>query len=320
MSKIFIRTYQKNLSATAWWETFEKMLRECLIELGHEVIEQAMDNSTLDQSQGAKYKIYAHKNKRDIPGDLFYKQMHLLPLFTIDPLGWGAENSAMQQPPSFEQISPETAANFCQTLSHNCLETGLSKHIQPAKNQQIVLPKDYIFVPIQRPNDYVINHYSPICVKDFIILLAQWANLNKQNIVFKLHPYNFLADHEVVKVAEKCASESDYISLLDGNIHKLVTQSKGVFVINSGVGFESLIHGKPVVTFGNCDYKWVTFRASPDNLDEAQRYVGEFSDTEQEKQWQYVYYYHFYHAYSIESIYYSTSQERLLKFLANQLY
>ena len=112
----------------------------------------------------------------------------------------------------------------------------------------------------------------------------------------------------------------DYIYLIDGNIHKLVTQSTGVFVINSGVGFESLIHGKPVVTFGNCDYKWATFRASPDSLDEAKRYVFEFSDIKQQRAWRYVYYYHFHHAYSIDSAHWSDSQERLLQFLADYFY
>jgi len=39
---------------------------------------------------------------------------------------------------------------------------------------------------------------------------------------------------------------------------KAIQGALGVFVINSGVGFEALLHKKRVFTAGECDYKYIT--------------------------------------------------------------
>src|SRR5215216_2683674 len=104
MSKIFIRNQYpyptgaatpsraiRPIVAAAQWASFERLLKSALAELGHEVIEQQAHPSVPDDPRNASFRIYAHKTRRDVPGDLFYKQMHLPDLFTIDTLGWGAD-------------------------------------------------------------------------------------------------------------------------------------------------------------------------------------------------------------------------------------
>lgn len=46
--------------------------------------------------------------------------------------------------------------------------------------------------------------------------------------------------------------------IVEGSIHDLIENAAGVVTVNSGVGFESLLHEKPVITFGKTDYHWVT--------------------------------------------------------------
>lgn len=334
MSKIFIRSFYPyptgaavppsgmRLTASAnHWAGFERLLKKCLSGLGHELIEQIDHPSIADDLRDARFRIYAHKTRRDVIGDLFYKQMYLPELFTIDELGWGADHSKMQGPPDLLNIEQEQAEKFVASLRLRFLETGASKLAQPNRAESISLPDDYIFVPTQTPRDYVQVHHAPISGLSFVHLIAGWANESRQNVVFKLHPglyHTSDCDQEIINAVNEYAATSHYVFCLQANVHDLIAGSKGIFTINSGVGFESLIHGKPVVTFGNCDYKWVSFRANGERLDEAREFVGGYTDELRREANRFVYYYFFHHALSIEDDYITASENRLTDYLARQ--
>ncbi len=307
---------RRPISSAREWQTFERLLTECLEDLGYEVLQ-------IDPSQGqepdaeARYDIFAHKGRRDAEGDLFYKQMHLKDLFTIDRSGWGVDHSGMQESPAYQRVDPERAAAFCGGLTKFFLETGNSKHPQPERLRRTSLPDDYVFVPLQKPKDYVLVHHSPIAVNDFVRLMASWASLRRQDVVFKLHPDRKSPD--TVELTRSCAERFSHVHLVMGNVHDLVRWSKGVFAINSGVGFESLIHGKPVVNLGDCDYKWATFRACSETLDDALRYVSGYGEDQRRAAWQFVYYYCLEHGYLIDEARLETSRRRLAGYLEETL-
>lgn len=310
------------MSSYEQWARFECLLKTCLLELGHEVVEQRQHPSTADDLRGASCTIYAHKTRRDLAGDLFYKQTHLLELFTIDSLGWGADHSRMQQPPDLLNIGQAQAEQFVTSLRLEFLQTGASKMAQPNRAESMSFPDDYIFVPIQTPRDYVQLHHAPISVLSFVRLISAWANERKQNVVFKLHPGLFpqsACDNEVIKAVHEYAETSGCVFLRQANVHDLILNAKGVFTINSGVGFESLIHGKPVVTFGGCDYKWVTFRATSDCLNAAREFVFGYTDELRQAAFRFIYYYFFRHAFSIQAEHIADSQRRLTDYLASEL-
>lgn len=335
MSRVFIRSYYpypvgENIPPTGirlnggagQWAKFEGLLKNSLSELGHEVREQIEHPSIADDLQDARVTIYAHKTRRDVAGSLFYKQMHLPELFTIDHQGWGADHSKMRQPPDLRGIEAAEAERLVAALRHKFLTTGASKLGQPHRDQSIELPDDYIFVPTQTPRDYVQVHHAPISVLSFVELIAGWANETKQNVVFKLHPGLYRTsdgDNEIIETVQRLAATSDYVCYLQANVHDLIVNARGVFAINSGVGFESLIHGKPVVTFGNCDYKWVTFRANRENLNEARDFVARYTGDLQQEAYRFIYYYFFHHAFNIEDEYLAASGQRLTTYLAGQL-
>jgi capsule polysaccharide export protein KpsC/LpsZ len=52
-------------------------------------------------------------------------------------------------------------------------------------------------------------------------------------------------------------------------VHDLTTYSDAVYVNNSGVGLEAILHGKPVVTFGQAEYDTVSVRGNLEALDDA---------------------------------------------------
>jgi hypothetical protein len=308
---------KRRSSCAEHWERFETILKDCLTRLGYEILEQRESPEVPDIPHDAQLRVYAHKTRRDVRGDLFYKQMHLPELFTIDSAGWGADHSRMQACPSFGDVDVSAAEEFVHTQRRRFLETGRSKHPQPARGSLDSFPDDYIFVPLQTPRDYVQLHHAPITVKDFIHLVARWADASGQDIVFKLHPGLFAGlDDEIVAAAHQCARESGRVFCLDGNVHDLITNSRGVFTINSGVGFESLIHGKPVATFGNCDYKWVTFRATTTNLQQARRFVFGYTEEQRREAWKFIYYYCLHHTLSVGEGEIAQSRARLLEYLS----
>ena len=335
MAKVFIRSFYpfptgssvpptgiKLVESARHWARFETLLKQCLSDLGHEITQQTDPPKAADEPHDASIRIYAHKNRRDVDGDLFYKQMHIPELFTVDHLGWGADHSGMQASPDLSDIDPAQAESFIRSLKNRLLETGISKLSQPARGELSSLPDDYIFAPTQTPRDYVQVHHSPIPVASFVHLIAQWAEAARQNVVFKLHPglyHTSESDRQVIDAVARYAAACSRVFCVNANVHDLISRARGVFTINSGVGFESLIHGKPVVTFGDCDYKWVTFAADGLSLDEARKYVLEYGEQRRPQVDRFIYHYFFRHAYSIEDAADSSPRQRLTEYLARRL-
>jgi hypothetical protein len=333
MAKVFIRSFYpfptgasvpptgiKLVESAPRWARFETLLKQSLSELGHEITEQTSPPSAADEPRGASIRIYAHKTRRDVDGDLFYKQMHMPELFTVDHLGWGADHSSTKTYPDLSDIDPARAEAFVRSLKAKFLETGCSKLAQPARCELSSLPDDYIFVPTQTPRDYVQVHHSPISVSSFVHLIAQWAEAAEQNVLFKLHPglYHTSAfDRQVIDAVKRYAATRSRVFCVNANVHDLISRARGVFTINSGVGFESLIHGKPVVTFGDCDYKWVTFAADDKSLSEAREYVFGYTEKHRRQADRFIYHYFFRHAYSIEDP--TNTSQRLTEYLGRQL-
>ncbi|WP_169577615.1 capsular polysaccharide export protein, LipB/KpsS family [Sinimarinibacterium sp. CAU 1509] len=125
------------------------------------------------------------------------------------------------------------------------------------------LPPDlppYVFVPLQVSKDTQLKQYSPLVGNDFGLLLdhlsAALAQLRPDwRIVVKPHP----AEHHHVQVGYRAwlrrwpnvvfATAPSSIALIQG--------AQAVVTVNSTVGFEGIVHNKPVVTLGGNFYCFV---------------------------------------------------------------
>jgi hypothetical protein len=329
--KVFIRTIDPTISLLTGdrlpggrllscgrdWIKFQDLMKGCLRELGHTVAEQPSHPRVEDEDEGAGFRIYAHKTRRDVAGDLYYKQMHLCDLFTLDSEGWGADHSATNQPDAFDGVDPEAATRFCLAMREQFLASGLSKHPQPPRAPAGDLSEGYIFVPLQRPRDYVQIHHSPISVVEFLAAIVDWAESGSHPVAVKPHPSN-VDDPDVMQELDRWCRGARSVRRIDGNVHDLVSRSSAVFTINSGVGFESLFHGKPVVTFGASDYARVTYRATADRLDDARQYATEYTEAQRQRAWQFLYHYCFEHGYYLGGTPPAECRRRLLAYLASR--
>lgn len=278
------------------WRRFEAIMKECLGELGHEIVEMDVYPRLPPDSAEADFRIYAHKTRRDVPeGNLFYKEMYMHGLFTVDDQGWGADHSQSRIPPDLSAVSADEAENYCASMRAEFLATGHSKHEQPPINTIPPEVRPYLFAPLQMPGDDVIRHHSPISVAQYVSALSQWADRRGRNVVFKLHPGQMPPDVETE--VHRCTAASRNVFLLNENVHSLISAAHAIIVINSGVGFESLIHGKPVITLGACDYQWATFRGTVSDLDAAWDYGSAFSEQPRVQGFRFIHYYYHQHGY-----------------------
>lgn len=323
---IFLRTFNPHINSktgaplpagktrgTPEWLIFQQLLMDCIESLGHKL--STANEGGLNEKPFPMYGdriILCHRTRRDEEAHLYWIQMHMRELFTIDPNGWGYDHSRRQEfPPHL--IDAETARHFCQEKSDQFLASGVSKHDQPT--QTGMTPPRFILVPIQIPRDYTIKHHSPITVKYFVDSIQAWAIETENHVCFKLHPCNTL-DMDIINAVSHAADNSRYVHQVEGNIHELIKRSSGLFVINSGTGFESLIHGKPVATFGNCDYNAATFNADIRRLDEARNFLYSYNDSLRDVAYRYVYWYWKELAYDV---YDAETPARLKKYLEGVL-
>lgn len=121
--------------------------------------------------------------------------------------------------------------------------------------------KRFFLVPLQVYNDSQILKHSPFAgVPDFIAQVlasfAEHAPLD-QLLVFKHHPLDRPYNNYRQRIAELAAQHGvahrvHYIH--DQHLPTLLRHARGVVTVNSTTGLQSLYHGTPVITLGECFY------------------------------------------------------------------
>ncbi|MBE1288063.1 MAG: capsular biosynthesis protein [Alteromonadaceae bacterium] len=185
----------------------------------------------------------------NIPVFLF--ENGLLPNTTVlDPKGVNALNSLPRERTFYEKL-PTPDVMFKPRLQQREFHK-----FKKLSKQSSVLPKHFIFVPFQVANDTQVICHSPFIhsmehlyevLTDALRQLHQ-SGYSDIHLVMKEHPswpksYKALYDaHPNIIFANNETSQS------------LIEQSLGVITINSTVGIEAIMLGKPVITLGDACY------------------------------------------------------------------
>jgi hypothetical protein len=139
---------------------------------------------------------------------------------------------------------------------------GESKFEQPAK-KNISLPADFVLYLCQIPHDETIKYHSDVTVEQALeatCLATQELNIP---LYVKGHPVNPTSMINLMSIATKYR-HTRWIE--DVNIHDIIPHARAVVVVNSGTGMETLLHKRPIVTFGRCEYDCVSNKATTDNI------------------------------------------------------
>lgn len=207
---------------------------------------------------------------------LFYMQEYFRWLFVVDEQGWSAASTVYPIrvgglpstiSSSFEEYRSRLArgelqSKFAQPTVRKIHEHSLFEEIT---EQVAEVPAPSIFFPLQIPHDQSIQLFCDFEFDDVLEAVVRWGE--KSNVVVKLkpHPANMQL---MMKYVEKYP-EGTWLRWCNENIHDLIADSQAVFTVNSGVGFEALLHGKPVVTFGRAEYDCVSVQARIDAIGDA---------------------------------------------------
>lgn len=225
-----------------------------------------MFNNTIQKLFQIDTKFYVpHVEQHNFGGNrntLYYMQTVFPWRFTVDPLGWGGGAKFLE---TFDPSAPYDDKFFNQLREY--AEKGGSKFAQPKAALQV--EGDYIFVPLQLPHDETIKWHSSISCEEFVSALCAWAKNapNAPKIVFKGHPANISSMQPLKDIIDAAASDK-CIYTTDVNLHTMIKNSSAVYVINSGTGQEAMLHDKPVVAFGRCEYEGAVVKGSIQKLEE----------------------------------------------------
>lgn len=217
--------------------------------------------------------------------------------FHIDKRGYSAFSEPAHNIKFYDEsksVDLSIAKKFFDDFSKSYIDNGITRMYQP--EEDLNLEEPFVFLAGQLSMDSVILHASNVNPLSYYNEIIKSC---KYKVLFKPHPNNLMPKNPPIWPSKKLKFE-----VYNGSIHKAIEKAKAVFVVNSGVGLEALLHKKKVYTAGSCDYKWVTHHIeSLDQIQEKMNLIDE--EIDEESLIKYVYYLinHVYvNCYSEESI------------------
>lgn len=181
------------------------------------------------------------------------KESYIPNFYTFDRSGYSGFSEFSNNQSICENIVyTKNIENYLLELKTYYSKNNISKY--PQNNHINIDYKDYIFFPLQSFNDSVIklsrlNYYN--------ILDAITDNISYP-ILIKPHPFYY--DKNLQKYLHGLVKKNRNIIITHCSIHSLIPNSLCCMCVNSGVGFESLLYNKPVISFGKSDYDSCTYQ------------------------------------------------------------
>lgn len=174
----------------------------------------------------------------------FYVENGLLPnTTTLDAQGVNFHNSVPRDAAFYRHLKtlPDAPAPVAVTL--------IPRKIKPRNQdlQPVDLPEKYVFIPFQDDRDSQVRLFSP-WVGNMAELFALGERLHAElglTVVFKEHPSSREQYPELHK-----RTHAKLLFANGNNTQTLIEQSQFVVTLNSTVGLESLLLGKPLITLG----------------------------------------------------------------------
>lgn len=192
-----------------------------------------------------------HKQKVDfdVGDNVYYYMQTVFPeYFTIDKKGWGGNLSYL--PLDIKDIDYTKSLPVFKKLQER-IKYNISKFNQP--NYKYLDEEDFWLFVCQIPHDETIKYHSKVSVNfalEQTIIAAK--TLNKKLIV-KGHPVNPGSMQELKETCRK----NNILYIEEYSIHQCLSQCSHVFLVNSGVGFEAMLHEKPIFRFGEAEYSQI---------------------------------------------------------------
>lgn len=205
-----------------------------------------------DPKVNGAYIISYHTYSEFNPLHLHIQESTLAGRCTVDFKGFAGYSSISK---TFHDITNKAAPlslmkGQTEALTYNYIKNNISKYEQNSVQKEYI--GDYVFIALQIPTDIVAS-LSYINGVDLVSAVAHHYHKTSTKVIVKRHPYcNSKSIQSLLSTLEK----DGLIELSSASIHDLIANAKAVFTVNSGVGLEALMHKKPVIVCGECDYAY----------------------------------------------------------------
>lgn len=205
------------------------------------------------RAENAKTISY-HTNGSYNPKHLHIQELSLAGRCSFDTQGFAGYSSIAQNYKTIDEFrftQPlEKALHVFNETANQYITNNISKYDQT--HERADFEYEYVFVALQIPTDTV----ASLAFVDGLTLVETIANhytKTSTKVIVKRHPY--CNSKSVESTLKRLASQSKII-LSNASVHDLISNAKTVYTVNSGVGLEALLHKKPVVVTGHCDYAY----------------------------------------------------------------
>lgn len=253
------------------WANFVSRIADLTNKQGHDVeilelpLWQFTPEMVIGKNPDLVYVPHKEKHSFELPSHievLYYMQSVFPWIFYIDKQGYAGGASYYTRMDELISIGNPNGWMF-DNLRHLAL-LGVSKFKQPQRGSfDSSVFGNYLFFACQLPHDHTIKYHSDVSVEKALETTCEMANKLGLNLVVKGHPVN---PGSMEGLKSICAKYRNTIWVDDISIHDLIPNARAVVVVNSGVGMESLLYLKPVITFGRAEYDSLTFKASSDGF------------------------------------------------------
>jgi len=137
-----------------------------------------------------------------------------------------------------------------QRLNQQYIAANISKYDQSQEHAS--LPRQFVFIPLQLATDVV----ARLAYIDALTLLRETAKHfsgSKTKVIVKRHP---MCTSATLDLALRQLTKNGQVIETRASVHQLIAASTAVITVNSGVGLEAMMHNKPVIVTGGCDYAY----------------------------------------------------------------
>jgi hypothetical protein len=181
-----------------------------------------------------------------------FKHTYISGYFQLDPNGYAGYSRLALTPEllnSAWKIPEETATSYLMAMRKKKLVNNYSKYQQPPITETS-LPARYILLALQVPHDTVMRLAFDDPFEFYSQIIEGTRSLGIHCVV-KRHPRckSALMDAFIDSLRSQ-----EHVLISNLSVNQLIPGADRVAVVNSGVGFESLLLGRPTITFAPTEY------------------------------------------------------------------
>ena len=173
---------------------------------------------------------------------------YVQPWYYLDPWGMRAFSSLAGMAFDPATVDPGRAQGFRDGLYRQLAQGRRSRYEQPA--EVLAVPEHCIAVFLQTETHRDVGELCHLTLRQMVKALI--GRDDPRPIVIKTHPRDM--DLDTLGWLVRKARKDSRLQIIPANIHDILAVCDVVVTINSAVGFEAMMHRKPVVLCGQADF------------------------------------------------------------------